>query len=72
MPLEGNDWLAQTVEPALEPELPIVDPHHHFWDRRDNRAPYTRYEVGELSDDLSFGHNIVSTVFIEARSMYRV
>ncbi len=71
MPLEGNDWLAQTVEPALEPDLPICDPHHHFWDRRDNRAPYTRYEVGELSDDLSFGHNIVSTVFIEARSMYR-
>jgi predicted TIM-barrel fold metal-dependent hydrolase len=71
MPLEGNDWLAQTAEAALEPELPICDPHHHFWDRRDNRAPYVRYQVEELAQDLSFGHNIVSTVFIEARSMYR-
>ena len=71
MPLEGNDWLAQTVEPALEPELPICDPHHHFWDHRENRAPYNRYQVEELSQDLCFGHNMVSTVFIEARSMYR-
>src|SRR6185436_13379678 len=27
----GNDWLALTQEPTLEPELPICDPHHHFW-----------------------------------------
>ena len=34
MPYGGNDWLALTQEPTLEPELPICDPHHHFWDRR--------------------------------------
>ena len=33
-----NDWLAQTVEPTLEPELPICDPHHHFWDQRPDRG----------------------------------
>ena len=32
-----QDWLAQTVEPALEPDLPIIDPHHHLWDRPGNR-----------------------------------
>ncbi len=26
-------WLAQVVEATLEPERPIVDPHHHFWRR---------------------------------------
>ena len=30
MPYGGNDWLALTQEPTLEPELPICDPHHHF------------------------------------------
>ena len=32
MPYGGNDWLALTQEPILEPELPICDAHHHFWD----------------------------------------
>ena len=30
MPFGGNDWLALTPEPAVEPEMPICDPHHHF------------------------------------------
>ncbi len=34
MPFGGNDWLALTQEPTLEPDLPICDPYHHFWDFR--------------------------------------
>ena len=71
MPLEGNDWLAQTQEPALEPDLPICDPHHHFWDFRDERAPYERYLLHELAEDINSGHNLRSTVFVQARAMYR-
>ncbi len=71
MPLEGNDWVALTQEPALEPDLPICDPHHHLWDRRPSRAPYERYQLDELLADTRAGHNIRSTVFVEARSMYR-
>src|SRR5688572_25999146 len=71
MPFGGNDWLALTSEPALEPELPICDPHHHFWDRRLERVPYQRYLLDELNDDIYCGHNVRSTVFIECRSMYR-
>src|SRR6202521_5179669 len=67
----GNDWLALTPEPALEPELPICDPHHHFWDFRLERVPYQRYLLDELAADITSGHNVRSTVFIEARSMYR-
>ena len=38
MPSGGNDWLALTPEPTLDPELPIGDPHHHFWDFRTERT----------------------------------
>ena len=71
MPYGGNDWLALTQEPTLEPELPICDPHHHFWDRRLQSLPYQRYLLDELHADISSGHNVRSTVFLEARSMYR-
>jgi predicted TIM-barrel fold metal-dependent hydrolase len=71
MPYGGNDWLALTQEPTLEPELPICDPHHHFWDLRSVRLPYQRYLLHELLADINCGHNVRSTVFIETRSMYR-
>ena len=71
MPFGGNDWLALTPEEALEPEIPICDPHHHFWDYRTERIPYQRYLLHELADDVNGGHNVRSTVFVEARSMYR-
>ena len=45
MPFGDNDLLALTVEPTLEPELPICDPHHHFWDFRIIRIPYQRYPL---------------------------
>jgi len=71
MPYGGNDWLALTQEPTLEPEIPICDPHHHFWDLRPERIPYQRYLLHELIADINCGHNVRSTVFIETRGMYR-
>ena len=71
MPFGGNDWLALTEEETLEPDLPICDPHHHFWDFRTERIPYQRYLLHELADDVNSGHNVRSTVFVEARAMYR-
>ena len=59
-------WLAKVNEPALESDLPIVDPHHHLWERGD-----MIYMYRDLLEDLQAGHNIVSTVFIDCRSMYR-
>jgi predicted TIM-barrel fold metal-dependent hydrolase len=59
------DWLAQTDEDVIEPDLPIIDPHHHLWDR-DNR-----YLFDDLLDDTESGHNIRATVYIQCRSMYR-
>jgi L-fuconolactonase len=64
-------WLAtQAPEPILDADLPIVDPHHHFWDRAAER-PGHRYLLEELLADIDTGHNIEATVFLECRSMYR-
>ena len=61
-----RDWLDRRKEPVLEPELPIIDPHHHLWQR-----PGWRYLLEDLLLDTGSGHNIVATVYMEARSMYR-
>jgi L-fuconolactonase len=61
-----HQWFQLTAEAPLEPALPICDPHHHLWDRPDDR-----YLLDELLQDIRSGHNIVSTVFIECRSRYR-
>jgi L-fuconolactonase len=71
VPYGGIDWLALTPEATLEPTLPICDPHHHFWDFRTARIPYQRYLLHELVADVQSGHDVRSTVFIEARAMYR-
>ena len=71
MPFGGNDWLALTQEDPIEPDIPLCDPHHHFWDGRMQSIPYQRYLIHELMADLDSGHNVRSTVFLEARSMYR-
>jgi len=66
----NNEWLAQVREDAIDPDLPICDPHHHLWDHRDGRVE-RRYLMDEIQTDLQSGHNIVSTVFIEHLAMYR-
>ncbi len=61
-----EDWLATTQEAALEPDLAIVDPHHHLWDH-----PGERYLLPELLDDTGSGHDIRATIFIQCGAMYR-
>ena len=60
MPDSGtDDWLAQVIEGIVEPELPIVDAHHHLWTRGDDK-----YEVEELLSDTGSGHNVVKTCLL--------
>src|SRR5215831_11916811 len=61
-----QDWLDRRREPILEPELPIIDPHHHLWDRTG-----WRYLLHDLLADTGTGHNILATVYVQARAMYR-
>jgi L-fuconolactonase len=70
-------------EIVLEPELPIIDPHHHLWDHTTRPAAppahdFDRaiadsrlYLLPQLLGDLNSGHNVLGTVFIECGSMYR-
>jgi predicted TIM-barrel fold metal-dependent hydrolase len=59
-------WLALRTEQVIDPERPIVDPHHHLWDRGGQR-----YLIEEFAADIGSGHNIVATVYVDCRSMYR-
>src|ERR1051325_8049936 len=61
-----EDWLAQHSEEIIDPARPVVDPHHHLWDRGGQR-----YLIEEFAADLASGDNIIATVYVEARSMYR-
>ena len=64
------DWLALHSEPIIEPDLPIIDTHHHL-----REGAGQRYLFDEVLDDVSSGHNVVATVFMQSgsksRGMYR-
>lgn len=64
-----REWLAQVREPPLEPELAIVDAHHHLW-----KLPHDTYLLPDFLDDIegpAGGHRVVATVFAECAAMYR-
>ena len=68
-----------------DPELRIVDPHHHLWDLsalvphlpNDDHPFYdmlrgaATYDVDDLVADLDSGHRVVATVFVECGTNYR-
>lgn len=60
-------WLAtQAPEEILEADRPIIDPHHHLWDREQHR-----YLLDELLADTGSGHRVDATVFIDCMAFYR-
>ena len=65
--LPDSQWLAKaSPEPVLEPDLAIVDTHHHLWD-----LPGFRYLLHDFLADTQSGHDIVATIFNECQAMYR-
>lgn len=77
--LENADierWIAsEDAESVIEPDLPIIDPHHHLWDLRGDSSVGFRqalYLCEEISHDITnSGHNIVQTVFAQCGAYYR-
>lgn len=66
-PVPNPAWLARLREDVLDPALPIVDPHHHLWDR-----PGDRYFLDHLlADTEGGGHNVIATVFLQCAWAYR-
>ncbi len=72
-------------EPILDPDLAIIDPHHHLWDLRamvpafpEPHHPFiaaisgaAHYTFDQLLGDLNTGHNVIGTVFMECGAFYR-
>lgn len=61
------DWLARRHEDPIDPDLPIIDAHHHLWDRPGWRYLFDDY----LADIRESGHAITASVFMQCQSMYR-
>lgn len=61
--LDVND---DTVPEVIEPDLPIIDPHHHLWVNH-----HGRYLLDEFAADLASGHKVLATVYVECSAMYR-
>ena len=66
-------WIDRIQEEIIEPDLPIIDPHHHLWhgprqEEKENN-PY-RYLLEDLWNDTGSGHNIKKTVFIDCGQEY--
>ncbi|QFT77759.1 amidohydrolase [Erythrobacter sp. THAF29] len=71
-------------EDILEPDLPIIDPHHHLWDLRPMVPMFPEprhhfiealvdnayYTFDQLHAHLTSGHNIIATVFMECGAFY--
>lgn len=55
------------AEDVLEPDLSIIDPHHHLWD-----FPTSRYLLAELIADIESGHAVEATVFVECTAFYNI
>ncbi|MEL6530241.1 MAG: amidohydrolase family protein [Pseudomonadota bacterium] len=72
------------TEAILEPDLPIIDPHHHLWDLRPMIPMFPEprhhfiaalvdnayYTFDQLHAHLTGGHNIIGTVFMECGAFY--
>ena len=58
--------LIKYEEEALEPDRPIIDPHHHLWKKRFGRD----YLLPEFGRDTGSGHNIVKSVFMECGAFH--
>ncbi len=64
------DWLAQSQEMVIDPALPIIDAHHHLFDRVGHRYLAADY-LADTETSRGTGHNIIASVFVQARAFYR-
>ncbi len=62
---DRDRWLAQTREEAIDPTVPIFDPHHHLWNHQGSR-----YLIDEFLDDIRGGHRLSGTVYVECQQFY--
>jgi predicted TIM-barrel fold metal-dependent hydrolase len=76
-----------SIEPEaiLEPDLAIIDPHHHLWDLRpllpmfpeprhrflETLVPVAHYTFDQFNAEVAAsGHNVIASVFMECGAFY--
>src|ERR1700730_4209918 len=64
-PNPKREWLDKTREEIIDPDLPIIDAHHHIWDQSGNR-----YQLDDFIEDIAPGHNVIASVFAECHYSY--
>lgn len=67
--LSSGDYRQMQVgrdEPILEPDIPIIDAHHHLVDR-----PGLRYMIDDYLADTRAGHRVVASVYVETLAFAR-
>jgi L-fuconolactonase len=62
----NKDWLATHQEAVIDRNQPIIDAHHHLFDRADQT-----YLEEDLKADIGTELNVIATVLVQARSFYR-
>lgn len=62
---DSDDWLLSVKEEIVDPDIAIIDPHHHLWTARPND-----YLLQDLWADTGSGHKVEKTVFIECSAHY--
>lgn len=77
LPLD-KAWLARLApEDVLEPDLPIVDTHHHLWGQLPAALPQGgngtdhTYLLDQYTQDIDSGHRTLATVYMECHGNYR-
>ncbi len=62
---KSKEWVSSLIEETIEPELPIIDAHHHFSDH------WGGYLGEDLLGDMRTGHRVQATVYIQCGYGYR-
>jgi len=66
-----QEWLDQVIEDVIDPDLEIIDPHHHLWPAGQG-LPYQRDDLHrDVNGHVGRGaHKVIKTVFMECGSAY--
>jgi predicted TIM-barrel fold metal-dependent hydrolase len=54
-------------EDVIEPEVRLIDAHHHVWPKN---SPIAAYDAAEFRKELATEHNVIATVFAECMAGY--
>jgi L-fuconolactonase len=68
----SHEWLRLLAESAIDPQLPIIDAHHHLWEVHPFFPAYRgqRYMEPELMGDMRAGHRFIGSVYVEVGQAY--